>query len=191
LTHAYPNTTVLQRVAGKDASKQFWKYHNESILKKYQAKLQVGSLDSKVKGAAPPTPPETPPPEEKKRPKKEEEIKVLQPSAEPGFVAPMPGPAAVELKDGPEALDQYGDLVPFGDPSWYQTVSEPAPTAFSKTYLYSITPHTTTNPTQISAPKSATSSRRKSCHLQTNGTQPSKSRSRFTNPSAREVTSLD
>lgn len=27
---------ILQRVAGKDASKQFWKYHNESILKKYQ-----------------------------------------------------------------------------------------------------------------------------------------------------------
>merc|ERR1712054_254498 len=38
---------ILQRVAGKDASKQFWKYHNESILKKYSKQLQVGSLDSK------------------------------------------------------------------------------------------------------------------------------------------------
>ncbi|PTB61897.1 cytochrome b5, partial [Trichoderma citrinoviride] len=40
---------ILQRVAGKDASKQFWKYHNEGILKKYKAKLQVGSLDTKPK----------------------------------------------------------------------------------------------------------------------------------------------
>ncbi|KAI7093156.1 hypothetical protein KC316_g21754, partial [Hortaea werneckii] len=42
---------ILQRVAGKDASKQFWKYHNESILKKYSKQLQVGSLDSKPKPA--------------------------------------------------------------------------------------------------------------------------------------------
>merc|ERR1711977_706917 len=27
---------ILKRVGGKDASKQFWKYHNESVLKKYQ-----------------------------------------------------------------------------------------------------------------------------------------------------------
>merc|ERR1712144_135429 len=49
---------ILQRVAGKDASKQFWKYHNESILKKYSKQLQVGSLDSKPKPAqqTPPTP---------------------------------------------------------------------------------------------------------------------------------------
>ncbi|KAK3400566.1 acyl-CoA dehydrogenase/oxidase [Sordaria brevicollis] len=44
---------ILQRVGGKDASKQFWKYHNEGILKKYQAKLQIGSLDTKPKAAAP------------------------------------------------------------------------------------------------------------------------------------------
>ncbi|BDD63175.1 hypothetical protein MPDQ_007373 [Monascus purpureus] len=33
---------ILKRVAGKDASKQFWKYHNEGVLKKYGPKLQVG-----------------------------------------------------------------------------------------------------------------------------------------------------
>ncbi|KAJ4293035.1 hypothetical protein N0V88_005699 [Collariella sp. IMI 366227] len=47
---------ILQRVAGKDASKQFWKYHNEGILKKYQKQLQIGSLDTKPKAAAPPAP---------------------------------------------------------------------------------------------------------------------------------------
>ncbi|KAM0718038.1 hypothetical protein Q7P37_006370 [Cladosporium fusiforme] len=35
---------ILKRVGGKDASKQFWKYHNESVLKKYQDRLKVGTL---------------------------------------------------------------------------------------------------------------------------------------------------
>lgn len=104
----------MQRVGGKDASKQFWKYHNESILKKYKAKLQVGSLDSKkaAAAAAPPTPPATPPPVEKKE--------IVVPSAESGTVAPAPGPAAVEEA---EALDPYGSMIPFADPAWYQSVS--------------------------------------------------------------------
>jgi hypothetical protein len=96
-------------VAGKDASKQFWKYHNESILKKYQKQLQVGSLDSK---AAPPTPPVTPPAEKKPD--------VVKPAAVSGAVAPMPTAAA---EDEAEALDPFGDIVPYADPSWYQSVS--------------------------------------------------------------------
>src|SRR6187551_839134 len=36
---------ILQRVAGKDASKQFWKYHNQGILNQWKGRLQVGSLD--------------------------------------------------------------------------------------------------------------------------------------------------
>ncbi|PVH97846.1 acyl-CoA dehydrogenase NM domain-like protein [Periconia macrospinosa] len=99
---------ILQRVAGKDASKQFWKYHNESILKKYQKQLQVGSLDTK---AAPPTPPPSPP-------KKD----IVKPSAEPGAVAPQPTSAAAEEA---EALDPYGDLIPYADPSWYQSYHSP------------------------------------------------------------------
>ncbi|KAF2815113.1 acyl-CoA dehydrogenase NM domain-like protein [Mytilinidion resinicola] len=102
---------ILQRVAGKDASKQFWKYHNESILKKYQKQLQVGSLDSK---AAPPTPPATPPAEKKQD--------VVKPSAESGAVAPVPTAAAEEEA---EALDPFGDLVPYADPSWYQSYHSP------------------------------------------------------------------
>jgi hypothetical protein len=102
---------VLQRVGGKDASKQFWKYHNESILKKYKAELQVGSLDTKNATAAPPTPPATPPPADKKE-------KVV-PTAESGTVAPAPGPASAEEA---EALDPYGALIPYADPSWYQSV---------------------------------------------------------------------
>ncbi|PBP19983.1 hypothetical protein BUE80_DR009214 [Diplocarpon rosae] len=36
---------ILARVAGKDASKQFWKYHNEGVLKKYAPKLRVGGVE--------------------------------------------------------------------------------------------------------------------------------------------------
>jgi len=108
---------VLQRVAGKDASKQFWKYHNESILKKYQKQLQVGSLDSKPKPAqqTPPTPSATPPPSEEKK-------ELVVPSAESGTVAPAPGPAA---REEAEAMDLFGDLVPYADPSWYQSYHTP------------------------------------------------------------------
>lgn len=113
------HVTVVQRVGGKDASKQFWKYHNESILKKYKGQLQVGSLDSKPKPAAPPTPPSTPPTEEKTKDK-------VQPSAESGAIAPMPTKDAHEAK---ESLDSYGDLVPYADPSWYQSVSLAASSA--------------------------------------------------------------
>ncbi|KAI9641848.1 hypothetical protein NHQ30_009715 [Ciborinia camelliae] len=40
---------ILKRVAGKDASKQFWKYHNESVLKKYGEKLKIGGVGEKAK----------------------------------------------------------------------------------------------------------------------------------------------
>ncbi|KAI9870132.1 MAG: hypothetical protein M1823_008842, partial [Watsoniomyces obsoletus] len=80
---------ILQRVAGKDASKQFWKYQNESILKKYKGELQVGSLDTKKKSEPAPAP------------AKEKVV----PSAESGTVAPSPGPAAHEDF---EAMDTFG-----------------------------------------------------------------------------------
>jgi hypothetical protein len=99
---------VLQRVAGKDASKQFWKYHNEGILKKYQAQLQVGSLDSKKKKAAPPAPPAAKP--------VVKEAERAKPSA---------GSAPAPAKQGrlaSEAMDPYGELIPYADPSWYQGV---------------------------------------------------------------------
>ena len=106
---------VLQRVGGKDASKQFWKYHNEGILKKFKGQLQVGSLTSK-KAAPLPTPPATSPPAEKTQDK-------VKPQAESGAVVPMPTKDAQEAK---ESLDPYGALIPYADPSWYQSVSIPA-----------------------------------------------------------------
>jgi cytochrome b involved in lipid metabolism len=40
---------ILKRVAGKDATKQFWKYHNESVLKKYSPQLMIGTVAEKAK----------------------------------------------------------------------------------------------------------------------------------------------
>ncbi|KAE9378364.1 cytochrome b5 [Stipitochalara longipes BDJ] len=40
---------ILKRVAGKDATKQFWKYHNEGVLKKYTERLKIGSVAEKAK----------------------------------------------------------------------------------------------------------------------------------------------
>ena len=83
----------------------FWKYHNEGVLKKYKPKLQVGSLDSKPKPAEPAPAPAAPKPAPKPEPKKAEPAK------------------AAASAPAPEALDPYGALIPFADPSWYQGVS--------------------------------------------------------------------
>lgn len=40
---------ILKRMAGKDATKQFWKYHGKSVLEKYGAKLKVGTLAETAK----------------------------------------------------------------------------------------------------------------------------------------------
>ncbi|KAK4104237.1 cytochrome b5 [Parathielavia hyrcaniae] len=40
---------ILKRVAGKDATKQFWKYHGKSVLEKYGPKLKVGTLKEEAK----------------------------------------------------------------------------------------------------------------------------------------------
>ncbi|KAH8761501.1 putative acyl-CoA dehydrogenase [Hyaloscypha sp. PMI_1271] len=99
---------ILTRVAGKDASKQFWKYHNEGILKKYKGKLQVGSLNTKAASAPP---------------KVEEKKELVKPKAESGAVVPVP--AAAPEREMSEALDSFGDLIPFADPSWYQGYHSP------------------------------------------------------------------
>lgn len=45
----FAGAKILKRVAGKDATKQFWKYHNESVLKKYGDRLKIGTVTEKAK----------------------------------------------------------------------------------------------------------------------------------------------
>ncbi len=40
---------ILKRMAGKDATKQFWKYHGKSVLEKYGPNLKVGTLKEAAK----------------------------------------------------------------------------------------------------------------------------------------------
>jgi len=40
---------ILKRMAGKDASKQFWKYHNDKVLDKYGARLKIGTVKESAK----------------------------------------------------------------------------------------------------------------------------------------------
>ena len=40
---------ILKRMAGKDASKQFWKYHSQKVLDKYGEKLKVGTVKESAK----------------------------------------------------------------------------------------------------------------------------------------------
>ena len=171
LTHC---ASVLQRVAGKDASKQFWKYHNESILKKYKGKLLVGSLDSKKPEALPPTPPATPPPAEKKSEPKEQ----TKPQPESGVIAPVPGKDVEEVK---ESMDPYGAMIPYADPSWYQSVCiMPSFENTSLTYDPSITPPISTRHMPLYAPKSVNGLTARSNLTSRNGMKPRKCQIRYT-----------
>ncbi|KAH8881575.1 cytochrome b5 [Thozetella sp. PMI_491] len=40
---------ILKRMAGKDATKQFWKYHSKGVMEKYGGKLQVGEVAESAK----------------------------------------------------------------------------------------------------------------------------------------------
>ncbi|EFQ29077.1 cytochrome b5-like Heme/Steroid binding domain-containing protein [Colletotrichum caudatum] len=40
---------ILKRFAGKDATKVFWKYHNEKVLEKYGGKLKIGTVGESAK----------------------------------------------------------------------------------------------------------------------------------------------
>ncbi|ELQ44780.1 hypothetical protein MCOR27_010514 [Pyricularia oryzae] len=40
---------ILKRMAGKDSTKAFWKYHSKHVLDKYAEKLKVGTVGDKAK----------------------------------------------------------------------------------------------------------------------------------------------
>ncbi|KAK9452659.1 acyl-CoA dehydrogenase/oxidase [Dipodascopsis uninucleata] len=93
---------ILKRVAGKDASKMFWKYHNERILKKYKPKLQIGAVAGTEAAAAASS----------------------GSSSSAGTVAPVA--ATTKANSGEvsghisRTFEPFGDMIPYADPSWYQ-----------------------------------------------------------------------
>lgn len=100
---------ILSRVGGKDATTQFWKYHNQGVLNKYKPKLQVGSLEGKAPAAEPKKAAAEPP----------KEVKPLV----AGPVAPVPANNQVKVES--KALKPFGEMIPYGDPGWYQGYHSP------------------------------------------------------------------
>ncbi|KAK6347306.1 hypothetical protein TWF696_007377 [Orbilia brochopaga] len=93
---------ILERVAGKDATVQFQKYHKDSVLDKYRGKLQVGSLEGKA-----PAP------------------KAEAPKPAPVVAAPAKSVVSSAKKEESVALEPFGDMIPYGDPAWYQSYHSP------------------------------------------------------------------
>ncbi|GAA5999460.1 hypothetical protein JCM5350_001110, partial [Sporobolomyces pararoseus] len=89
---------VLLNSAGTDASSKFWQFHNEAILERVGSKYLIGTIGGEGDGTSSTVK------------KKAEEEKVQ-----------------TEEKEEEEEVDDtyFGDLIPFGDPAWYQDWSSP------------------------------------------------------------------
>lgn len=88
---------VLAKMAGKDASKQFKTFHNDSIMQRIGLPMQIGVI-----GTAEAT---------EEKPKK--------------AVAPTPTPTSTAQTNISKGLTdnqvgKFGEGLPYGDPSWYQ-----------------------------------------------------------------------
>ena len=100
----------MQRAGGKDATQLFWKYHNQGVLNKFGPKLMIGSLESKA-----------PSPEVSKPATAATTVEEILTTA-PTVAAPATMTNVSKLEANVEALEPFGELVPFGDPSWYHGV---------------------------------------------------------------------
>lgn len=88
---------IIVRVAGKDASKQFHQYHNvAAVLQKHGPRLYVGNVGATAEATQP---------------------SAAKPAEARGV---PPSPAA-----GKGSGRTFGDLVPWGDPTWYQRWHSP------------------------------------------------------------------
>lgn len=84
---------ILLKMAGKDATKKFQQFHNDSIMQRVGLPMQIGVIGSQ---------------EEKEEPK--------APAA-----APAPAPAAHSSGGEVSYIStKFGEGIPYGDPTWYQ-----------------------------------------------------------------------
>lgn len=99
---------VILGVAGQDATEQFWQFHNKAILKKYEKRLRIGTVAGKAKKEAPKAQSSG---EQAKKQEAAQQInqQAKQQSSQQQVAAPS------KLEDR-----VFGELTPYGDPSWYQ-----------------------------------------------------------------------
>lgn len=105
---------MLQKVGGKDATKQFHKYHDvDNIMRKFGIKYRIGKLSDIEANPA---------------------SNIAYTNSNAGYtnasspsIPPMV--TATETsgtdKEYLEPLEEYGDLIPFADPMWYQGYLSP------------------------------------------------------------------
>ncbi len=119
----------------------------------------------------------------------EEKKETAKPKAESEAVAPVPASTPVAEREQLEALEPFGDLIPFADPSWYQGVRPPrSPSEISPVQLAimltvsrnSTTLPTSTKRTPLCEQRSANGSPTKSSPLSANGTRRGGSRRKST-----------
>ncbi|SCV74312.1 BQ2448_6744 [Microbotryum intermedium] len=90
---------ILKNWSGKDATEKFWAFHNQTVLDKVAKKFLKGMIEG----------------------------------AEPASAAPAQASTSLDDEDcaafitkvDDEDTTYFGDLVPFGDPMWYQDWSSP------------------------------------------------------------------
>jgi alkylation response protein AidB-like acyl-CoA dehydrogenase/predicted heme/steroid binding protein len=98
---------VILGVAGQDASEQFWQFHNKQILKKYEKRLRIGT----VKGKAP------------KAQSTGQQAQREQAASQQVQEVKQTSKGSGSGGDGVKEL--FGELVPYGDPNWYQGFYSP------------------------------------------------------------------
>ena len=96
---------ILQRVLGKDASKQFWKYHNEKVIQKYAPRLKIGSIGASSAAAPASAPTTTKPPQTYSPPRPKMTVK---------SVVEKPAEKPVS-SDGKGASEIFGEVLSSSD----------------------------------------------------------------------------
>jgi len=110
---------VLAQEAGKDVTKKYGLFHGPDVMRKYKPRLLVGYIqDSKAaKSALRAATPDAKEAQAKYENKRDKAISMTLNS----MFGPAPKPdMSVLVRTNP-----FGQLVPYGDPAWYQTLNSP------------------------------------------------------------------
>lgn len=102
---------VILGVAGQNATEQFWQFHNKQVLQKYKKRLQIGSIKGSSSG--------------EKAQSTGEQAKKQEKAVAINQQAKRQASTSSSSSGGQTQSPAFGDLVPYGDPSWYSEWHSP------------------------------------------------------------------